>query len=171
MITLTVIADKITDSLNAAPEGIFSVDFSATRKRMPSATVKEMNTIHVTVVPRSSEKTPITRKHVKFDYRVDVGIQKRLPGNETEEDDSADSLETLAFEIAQYLHNIELVGLETVKVLASHVPLSALPEHLKEMRQFTEVVEISAIAYQEKTDSTTADNYLLLENGAPVEGE
>lgn len=171
MITLTDIADKITDTLNASPEGTFTRQFSAERKRYPSATLKAMADIHVTVVPRSSEKTPVSRSHVKFDFRVDVGIQQRVPSAETEEGTTADGLELLAFEIAQYLHNIDLVGMENVKVLAAHVPITALPEHLKELRQFTEVVEVTAIAYQEKTDSPTVDNYLLLEDGAPLELE
>ena len=75
MSVITDIADAVTTSLNA---GTFIEDFTAERLHQPSFELPELQTLRVSVVPKSVEIRNATRQHSFFDCAVDVGIQQKI---------------------------------------------------------------------------------------------
>jgi len=73
--TISKIADAVTDELNAAT---LSQAFSVERLYQPLFELADMNTLHVTVVPRGVNILPLGRDRNAFDYMIDVAVQKKI---------------------------------------------------------------------------------------------
>lgn len=139
MSVITEVADAVTASLNAASGGgEFSQEFTAERLHQPSFELPELETLHVSVVPKSLTITNATRQHSFFDCAIDVGIQKRVAG-----DGEVDALLDLAQEIADHLRIKRLDEYpQAAWLLIAHEPVVA-SEHLDQNRQLTSVLTVT----------------------------
>lgn len=131
---ITDIAQAVTDELNA---GSFSMAFTAERKAAPIVKLSEMDSLHVTVVPREVESAALDRTRDSHEVKVDVAIQKRVASLEN---DAIDPLMALVREIADLLNRRNLGDALWKKT--ENKPVYS-PEHLREMRQFTSVLTLT----------------------------
>ena len=131
---ITDIAQAVTDELNA---GSFSLGFTAQRKAVPMAKLSEMDSLHVTVVPREIESAALDRTRDSHDVKIDIAIQQRVASLEN---DAVDPLMALVREIADFL-NRRNVGDAAWKKTENKPVYS--PEHLREMKQFTSVLTLT----------------------------
>ena len=134
--TIVDIAGAVVTALNA---GAFSQSFQAVRHYQPVFELKDMGTLHVSVVPKGIELELFTRAKVQADVEIDIGVQKKLTSLEGAE---VDPLMHLVEEIGDYFRSHALVGTPAVWIKTENVPIFA-PEHLAKLRQFTSVLTLT----------------------------
>jgi len=141
MAVIIDIADAIVADLNAQT---FGLPFTAARYYLPKFQLEDMDTLHVSVVPKEVEIIPAegTRGAPQYDYLVDVGIQKRFDADDDNAD--IDPLADLVEEIADRLTGRNLVaGAETALwITTGNSPIYA-PEAMSQDRMFTSVLTLS----------------------------
>lgn len=139
MPTIAEIADAVKDSLNQAT---FSPAFTAVRLYVPSFELTDMDTLHVSVVPRAARTTQLDRSRMTREVDVDVAVQQRFASDALT---TIDPLLELAEEIAAYFAQPtqrQLGALAAVWLRTAHDPIY-VPEHLDELRQLTSVVTLT----------------------------
>jgi hypothetical protein len=135
MSVITDIADAVTDSLN---DGSFSEAFTAERLHQPSFELPDLQTLRVSVVPKSLEIRNASRQHSFFDCTIDVGLQQKV-----DDDTRVDDLLVLAEEIADHLRLQRLADYPQAAWLSiEHDPVVA-SEHLDQHRQLTSVLSVT----------------------------
>lgn len=131
------IADAVVVSLNA---GTFALEFTVERMYQPVFELPELQTLHVSVVPKSLEVTTATRDSGYFDCAIDIGVQKKVNPDQPAE---LDGLMNLVEQIADHLRMKRLDGLPSAAWLSiANEPVFA-PEHLDQWRQFTSVLTVT----------------------------
>jgi hypothetical protein len=137
MSTIIDIAQAVVTSLNA---GEFGQEFQAERKYQPVFELSEMQTLHVTVVPKSVSISMASRNDGYFDCAIDVGVQKRV---NVEDPDEIDALMDLVEQLADHLRQRRLDEQpEAVWLSIANEPVFA-PEHLDQERTFTSVLTVT----------------------------
>ncbi len=133
------IADEIAADLNGRS---FGQAFMAVRSYHPTADLKELQELRLTVVPKSEGLVLAGRNSDLVTYDVDIGVQKKLsagtPGGS--DADEIDALLELVQEICEFLNRRTVVG--AVWVGTANDPIY-IPEHLEQLRQFTSVITVS----------------------------
>lgn len=130
---LLSVADAVVDGINVAA---FSQSITAVRHYQPKFDLKEMDQLHVSVVPRSISENRLSRALTAFDCEVDIGIQQR---NDMDQD-SLDALSQLVSEIADLLRDNPLWGMPESRLIELNNEPVFAPDHLDELRQFTSVI-------------------------------
>ncbi len=131
------IADAVVASLNA---GSFALEFEAERKYQPAFELQDMQTLHVSVVPKSLAITTAARDSGFFDVAIDIGVQKKVNADESAE---LDALMNLVEQIADHLRMKRLDDAPNAAWLGvANEPVFA-PEHLEQWRQFTSVLTVT----------------------------
>ena len=137
MAEIVDIADAVVTELNA---GTFSQEFTAARLYRPEFDLKDMATLHVTVVPKGVETVTVSRSVVQYDITVDVAVQKKL---ESESNDEIDPLMNLVEEIATFFRLRRLAECPNASWLRTENEPVYSPGHLEELRQFTSVLTLT----------------------------
>ena len=132
------IAQAVTDELNA---GSFSQSFTAERAYLPVFELKDMATLHVTVVPKGRELETVARTIPQEDVQIDVAVQQKLADVATESG-QIDALLTLVEEIGAHFARKRLAGTNALWLRTENVPVYD-PDHLREMRQLTSVLTLT----------------------------
>ena len=137
MALITDIAEAVVAELNA---GSFSLPFTAARHYRPVFELEEMQTLHVTVVPKGTAIQPNSRNSNQHDIDIDVAIQQKL---ETADNTDIDPLMTLVDEIADQFRFKRLNSFpNAVWVKTENQPVYA-QEHLDQLRQFTSLLTLT----------------------------
>ena len=137
MSTLIAVADAVVASLNA---GTFGQPFTAERKYQPAFNLADLDTLRVSVVPKSVSITTAARDTSYFDCAIDVGVQKKVdPDDPTE----LDALMNLVEEIADHLRMQRLDDLPEAAWLSIENDPVFAPEHLDQQRTFTSVLTVT----------------------------
>ena len=134
MAVITDIADAVAAEINA---GSFSQPVSATREYLPAFELADMQTLRVTVVPKSVITLPGGRAHNQYDYAIDVAVQKKLDAADNTE---IDELMTLVDELADHLRFKRLTDYPNAAWLKTENQPVYAQEHLQELRQFTSIL-------------------------------
>ncbi len=134
MAVITDIADAVAAEINA---GSFSQPVSATRDYLPAFELADMQTLRVTVVPKSVTTLPGGRAHNQYDYAIDVAVQKKLDAADNTE---IDELMTLVDELADHLRFKRLTDFPNAAWLKTENQPVYAQEHLQELRQFTSIL-------------------------------
>ena len=137
MAVITDIADAVATEINA---GSFSQPVSATREYLPAFELADMQTLRVTVVPKSVTTLPGGRAHNQYDYAIDVAVQKKLDAADNTE---IDELMTLVDELADHLRFKRLTDYPNAAWLKTENQPVYAQEHLQELRQFTSVLTLT----------------------------
>lgn len=119
--------------------GSFSLPFIPTRTYRPQFKLKDMDTLHVTVVARSRTISPDSRSKYKNECVIDVAVQKRFS------DDTniiLDPLMNLVDEICGHFVNRELDNYREAYWLTTENSPIYDASHMDEMRQFTSVISL-----------------------------
>lgn len=131
------IADAVVASLNA---GTFSQPFEAERKYQPIVALPDLQTLHVSVVPRAVSITTATRETGYFDCAIDVGVQKKVNPDAPGE---LDELMTLVEEITDHLRMKRLVDAPQAAWVSIDNEPAFASEHLDQQRVFTSVLTVT----------------------------
>jgi len=136
---VTDIADAVVAEMNGQA---FSQAFTAERKYQPTYELPDLQTLHVTVVPKSVTTAVASRSDDQVDYAVDVGVQKKFSAGDAA-DTEADELMALVEEIAAFLNRRPLAAAPgVVWVRTQNEPIFS-PEHFEQLRQFTSVLTVT----------------------------
>jgi len=125
---------RILELANAVAEDL--AEYGAVVELAPEYTLKEAKTLRVVVVPVGVTHHLLSRGHRQDDYKIQIGVLKKA--TEDELDGLLEKVETIA---TGFLEKI-LAGARCHKV--EHAPLF-VPDHLKERRQFTSVIELTLL--------------------------
>lgn len=137
--TTIKIADAVTAALNAAT---LSQPFTAVRHYLPEFDLKEMETLHVSIVPAELDEEIADRTRDRAEYKIHVAVQKRVarqdpPGLDTAE---LDALMQLVEEIDDLFRHKRLAGYEQAHWAKTENRPIYDPKHLKEHGQFTSLL-------------------------------
>jgi hypothetical protein len=133
--TTVQIADALVAELNVKT---FSQPFTAVRAYLPEYELKDMATLHVTVVPAEFEGEPNDRSRDREEHKLHVAVQQRFePIGGIVPLARLDELLKLCEEIRDFLRDRTLASCPEVRrVKTEHKPIYD-PKHLKEANQFT----------------------------------
>ncbi len=137
--TTIQIADAVAAALNAAS---LSQPFTAVRHYLPEFDLKEMDTLHVSVVPAELDEETADRTRDRAEYKIHVAIQKRVAKQDPPGLDTAaiDALMQLVEEIDDLLRHKRLAGYEQAHWAKTENKPIYDPKHLKEHGQFTSLL-------------------------------
>ena len=134
MSVITDIADAVAAEINA---GTYSQELTAQRLLLPRFDLEDMQSLQVTVVPKSLTTLPGGRAHNQHDFVIDVAVQQKL---QTINDTEIDDLLTLVDEVADQLRFKRLTSYPNAVWLKTENQPVYAQEHLEEMRQFTSIL-------------------------------
>ena len=138
MSVITDVADAIVVELNAAT---FSQTVNAVRAYLPQYKLTEMQTLHVTVVPKGIVIANPDRSRSQSDYSFDVAVQKKFSTGSNEE---LDALLQLVQDIVLYFrHTQRLESFPNAIWMKTEVPVLYAPDHMEQLRQFTSVLTLT----------------------------
>ncbi len=137
MAVITDIADAVVAELNAAT---FSQPVTAERHYLPQFDLQEMQTLHITVVPKTVVLATSDRARGQGDYSIDVAVQRKF---ETGDNAELDVLTGLTEEIADHFRRKRLASYPDVAWLKTEQTVLYAPEHINELRQFTSVLTLT----------------------------
>jgi hypothetical protein len=132
MSKLIDIADAIVASLNGV---LFDPPFEAARVYQPNFTLPELQTVQVSVVPKSIVITNASRAESQFEYAIDVGVQQKIDGEA-----SVDDLMALVEAIVDHLQRKAMADATWVSI--SNEPVFG-EQNLDEQRVFISVVTVT----------------------------
>ena len=129
------IADAVVAELNLA---VLSQPLQAERVLNPAEQLEDMDTLHVSVTPRSRTISVGSRGEDLNQFTLEVGVRKRFSGAPELED-----LMLLAQEVADFLTRRDPAGHPDAGwVQTVHEPL-VVQDHLDQLSQFTSVVAVT----------------------------
>ena len=133
------IADAVVATLNRAT---LSQPVAAVRHYLPEFDLKEMGTLHVSVVPAELDEEMADRTRDKVEYKIHVAVQKRVVKHDASGLDTAaiDGLMQLVEEIDDLLRHKPLVGYEQAHWVKTENKPIYDPKHLKESNLFTSLL-------------------------------
>lgn len=130
------IVDEVVDSLN---NGTYNLDFTAVKTLFPIYAIKDLETLRVTVVPKSLNLSAATRAQGEFNYDIDIAIQKALS---SVNDAEIQYLMDLIISIAKNFRGKVYTDLGAVCYKQTVDPLYSV-EHISPPSVFTSVVTLS----------------------------
>jgi len=134
------IAKAVVNAINAAT---LSQPVDAKRYYLPEFDLKEMDSLHVSVVPAELDEEVADRSRDRAEYKIHVAVQKRVsrrdpPGFDAE---AIDALMHLVEEIADvFRHKVLSPGVTWAKT--ENKPIYD-PKQLKEHGLFTSLLELT----------------------------
>ncbi len=122
----------------------FSQDFEPKMLVCPSFEPSELETLRVSVVPRTLEMDRATRGSTKYTVGIDVGIQKRITGTPEE---TVIKMGAFVDEIADFLKSVELSYHPATQWFHTEYDPLYVPEHLVQKRTFTSVLSLKYLLF------------------------
>ena len=130
------IAEAVKETLNGHS---FAQPFAATREYRPTFELKDMATLHVTVVPHAVEIASLSRTKHQYDVQVHVAVQQKFKEDIATE---LDPLMDLVEEIMDFWRLKRLADQGATCVAVANTPIYAA-EHMAELRQFTSLITLT----------------------------
>lgn len=142
MAVITDIADAVVATLNRA---LLSQPLVAKRYYLPEFDLKDMDQIHVSVVPAELEEEIADRSRDRAEYKIHVAVQKRVTKQDPPGLDGAtiDALMQLVQEIDDCFRHKTLFGYEAAAWTKTENKPIYDPKHLKEHGQFTSLLVLT----------------------------
>ena len=140
--TTIQIADAVVAVLNGAT---LSQPIQAARHYLPEFDLKEMDELHVSVVPAELDEEIADRARDRAEYKIHVAVQKRVSKQEPPGLDTAaiDGLMQLVEEIDDLFRHKPLAGYpEAHWTKTGNKPIYD-PKHLQEHGQFTSLLALT----------------------------
>jgi len=138
---MSLLADT-AEAVAAALNGhAFDQGFEATRAYRPEFELREMDRLHVTVVPGNMEEERFDRACMLFRPRVDVAVQKKVDVGKV---DQIDALMDLVQDIAAFLRDRELTLADgsVARWAGAEWSTPYAPEELKSRHLFVAVLTL-----------------------------
>ncbi|MDR2763126.1 MAG: hypothetical protein LBB88_11020 [Planctomycetaceae bacterium] len=122
----------------------FSIQFEPAMLVLPNFESSELQTIRVTVVPRTLEIERNSRNSAKYIVGIDIGIQRRI---ENTPEETVENLGNLVDEIILFLKSTNLSEFHSAQVSSiANDPIYS-PEHLQQKRIFTSVLNVKYVLF------------------------
>lgn len=137
MAVIIDIADAVVATLNAAH---LSRPLVAGRYYLPEFDLKDMDTLHVSVVPAELEEEMADREQDFGEYTIHVAVQQRVGKLDNA---TLDGLMSLVEEIGDLFRHQRLPGYEQAQWQKSENRPIYDPKHLKEHGQFTSLLVLT----------------------------
>ena len=134
---ITTVADAVVAELNSKT---FSLPFTAQRHYQPHYELKDLKSLHVTVIPNSLTTGNLGRGVQQQEVAIDIAVQQKLT-RETHAD--LDPLLALAEEIAESFQAKRLTAYPAAIWKQTDFRAIYSAEHLHQNRQFTSVMTIT----------------------------
>ncbi len=133
------IADAMVAVLNGAT---LSQPLTAKRYYLPEFELKEMDTLHVSVVPAELDEEIADRSRDRSEYKIHVAVQKRVAkqGSPGIDSDAIDELMALVQEIDDLLRHKPLAGYEQAHWMKTENKPIYDPKQLKENGLFVSLL-------------------------------
>ena len=127
----------IADALVAELSGhAFGPAFVAQRRFRVEFTPEQLQTLRVSVVPKSYAEEAATRSETQQDVEVDIGVQQHVGVD----DDLIETLMSLVEDVREFLRGRSLAGARWVAT--ANEPIFS-PEHLAKDNVFTSVITLT----------------------------
>lgn len=142
MAVIVDIADAVVTTLNGTG---LSQPFEAQRYYLPEFELKDMDTIHVSVVPAELDEEVADRSRDRAEYKIHIAVQKRVTKQDPPGFDEAalDAMMQLVEEIDDLFRHKPLVGYEQASWTKTENKPIYDPKHLKEHGQFTSLLVLT----------------------------
>lgn len=138
MSAIVDIAEAVVAEINDA--GVLPGGVLAQRHYVPTFELKDMDTLHVSVVPRAVAIQPMGRAYCQHDVQIDIGIQQRF---QDDQQITIDALMQQVEQISDLLRAKRLAQLPGAVWLRSQNDPIYAPEHMDQLRQFTSVLTLT----------------------------
>lgn len=139
MSTIVEIADAVVGHLLTRA---FSQPFTPVRTFQPVFDLAELQTLQISVVPRTMTITASSRNLSQYECTIDIGVQKKL-GTPDGEQTEIEALLDMVEEIADAFRFERLSGYrDAAWVSVTNEPVVAA-EHLDQHRQFTSLLTLT----------------------------
>ncbi len=140
--TIIAIADAMVQTLGGAT---LSQPVTAVRHYLPEFDLKEMDELHVSVVPAELDEEMADRSRDRAEYKIHVAVQKRVTKQDPPGLDTAviDGLMRLVEEIDDLFRHKSLAGYEQAHWVKTENKPIYDPKHLKEHGQFTSLLALT----------------------------
>jgi hypothetical protein len=138
MSIVTQIAKAVVTELNKNI-AYFSIPFEAEMRVLPSFEPAELQTLRISVVPRTLEMERISRSSSKYSVGIDIGIQRRIEGTPEE---TVAKIGHLVDEIMQFLKERTLSNFPAAQWNGITNDPVYVPEHLQQKRTFTSILNV-----------------------------
>ena len=143
---MTAVVVEIADAVVAALNGAtLSQPVTAERYYLPEFDLKDMDTLHVSVVPAELDEEIADRARDRAEYKIHVAVQKRVAKQDPPGLDQAaiDGLMQLVQEIDDLFRHKTLAGYEPAAWTKTENKPIFDPKHLKESSQFTSLLVLT----------------------------
>ncbi len=134
---ITQVADAVVAALSAAT---FSQPVTAVRSYLPQYDLTEMQSLHVTVVPKGVVLGSSDRSRAQGDYSIDVAVQRKFAAGDNAD---LDGLTDLVEEISDHFRGRRLDSYLDAAWLKTEQSVLYAPENMAELRQFTSVLTLT----------------------------
>lgn len=135
--TVVVLAQAVVAELQA---GTYSQPCDVVRAYAPVATLQELTTARVTVIPKRCDSELQSRAALRDEYAVDIAVQRKVDPADLAE---IDALLLLTEELRDFLKGRALAACPEAQWLATaNDPLYA-PEHLAQQHAFTSLLTLT----------------------------
>jgi len=132
------LADAIVLYLNEEAATLGTTGTTAVRSYLPRYELKDMDTLHLTVVPRTAAQQKAGRRNVQEDLAIDVAVQKRF--TEATKTEEIDALVHIVQTIFDSFVDMQIGDYSAIVVVND--PIYS-PEHFEKFQQFTSVITVS----------------------------
>lgn len=123
----------------------FSMPVTCARKYAPAWDLKEIDGIHVTVVPKGNDIANASRSQLANSVTVDVAVQRKVGAQTTAE---LDPLMDLVQEITDFLTRRPLALYQSASWLRIVNSFIYAPDHLTDKRLFTSVLTVTYLVHR-----------------------
>jgi hypothetical protein len=143
MSLVTQIAQAVVTELKKNVS-VFSIPFEPEMLVLPSFEPAELQTLRVSVVPRTLEMERVSRNSSKYTLGIDIGIQRRIEGTPEE---TVAKIGHLVDEIMLFLKETTLSDFPAAQWLGVTNDPVYVPEHLQQKRTFTSVLNVRYLLF------------------------
>jgi hypothetical protein len=120
----------------------FSIPFEPEMLVLPAFEASELQTLRVSVVPRTLEIERVSRGSSKYIVGIDIGIQRRIEGTPEE---TVATIGDLVDEMIRYLKETPLEDFPAAQWNGVTNDPVYVAEHLQQKRTFTSIVSVRYI--------------------------
>ena len=137
--TVIQIADAVTAALNAST---LSQPITAKRYYLPEFDLKDMDTLHVSIVPAELDEAMADRSRDRGEYKIHVAVQKRVSnqGSTGIDSEAIDGLMALVEEIDDLFRHKRLTNYEQAAWIKTQNKPIYDPKQLKESGLFVSLL-------------------------------
>jgi hypothetical protein len=143
MSLVTQIAQAVVTELKKNVSN-FSLSFEPEMLVLPSFEPADLQTLRVSVVPRTLEMERVSRSSSKYTVGIDIGIQRRIEGTPEK---TVATIGHLVDEIGQFLQAATLSDFPAAQCHGVLNDPVYVPEHLQQKRTFTSVLNVRYLLF------------------------